>query len=215
MLNTGERYLIDCAASQRAELVKRLGFYKLRAKVTVSPSEDEVAVAMERPSSPLTFADPRCAALGWRFAVPAGSLADNLDYEAARIALGLGDSALISGRANCFRTRPISTSWAASASRRAAMWARKSSRAWSIAARRAAAFFPSPSTAKGLPRGRRSVRAKLVGTLLSASGGTALALIRLDRLADATAPLLTDGVTVHVLKPRWASYDVPGSEGVA
>ena len=52
---------------------------------------------------------------------------------------------------------------------------------------------------------------KQVGTLLSSSGPSALALIRLDRLAEATAPLVADGVTVKVLKPEWATYDVPGA----
>jgi len=53
---------------------------------------------------------------------------------------------------------------------------------------------------------------KQVGTLLSSSGANALALVRLDRLAEATAPLLADGVKVTVLKPAWAKYDVPGAE---
>jgi folate-binding protein YgfZ len=52
---------------------------------------------------------------------------------------------------------------------------------------------------------------KQVGTLLSSSGSSALALIRLDRLADATAPLMADGVTVTVLRPAWATYEVPGA----
>ena len=56
---------------------------------------------------------------------------------------------------------------------------------------------------------------KQVGTLLSSSGKTALAVIRLDRLAEATEPLLTDAVTVTVLKPRWARYDVPNAEDEA
>jgi folate-binding Fe-S cluster repair protein YgfZ len=52
---------------------------------------------------------------------------------------------------------------------------------------------------------------KQVGTLLSSSGARALALIRLDRLAEATAPLMADGVAVTVLKPAWAKHDVPGA----
>ena len=52
---------------------------------------------------------------------------------------------------------------------------------------------------------------KQIGTLLSSSGTRALALIRLDRLAEASAPLLAEGVTVKVLKPAWAKYDAPGA----
>jgi folate-binding protein YgfZ len=56
---------------------------------------------------------------------------------------------------------------------------------------------------------------KQVGTLLSSDGHHALALVRLDRLADASEPLLTGAVTITVLKPRWARYDVPGAKDTA
>ena len=56
---------------------------------------------------------------------------------------------------------------------------------------------------------------KQVGTLLSSSGDRALALIRLDRLAEAVQPLLSGSVSVSVLKPRWARYDVPGASDTA
>ena len=52
---------------------------------------------------------------------------------------------------------------------------------------------------------------KQLGTLLSAAGRDALALIRLDRLAEAEGPLLADGVALTVRKPSWARYDVPGA----
>ncbi len=216
VLNTGERYLIDCAASQRAELVKRLGFYKLRAKVTVSPSEDEVAVAMERPSSPLAFADPRCAALGWRFAVPAGSLPDNLDYEAARIEIGLGDSGADIGSGELFPHEANLDQLGGVSFKKGCYVGQEVVSRMEHRGTARSRILPVALDGEGPAKGAE-IRSgeKLVGTLLSASGGAALALIRLDRLADATAPLLTDGVTVHVLKPRWASYDVPGSEGVA
>jgi folate-binding protein YgfZ len=53
---------------------------------------------------------------------------------------------------------------------------------------------------------------KAIGTLLSSVGSAALALLRLDRLAEATEPLLTEGVSVKVLKPHWVRYDVPNAK---
>src|SRR5260370_28430121 len=42
----GAAYLVDCAASQAADLAKRLGFYKLRARVAVADvSADHGVVA--------------------------------------------------------------------------------------------------------------------------------------------------------------------------
>ena len=64
VLRTAEAYLIDCAARQRAELVKRLGFYKLRAKVSVAVHEGEVGVSLQEPDAAVSFADPRSEAIG-------------------------------------------------------------------------------------------------------------------------------------------------------
>ena len=50
-------YLIDCAAAQAADLAKRLGFYKLRAKVTIVDQSAGRAVAalQRRPLAPAHF----------------------------------------------------------------------------------------------------------------------------------------------------------------
>ena len=65
-------YLIDCAAAQAADLAKRLGFYKLRAKVAIADVERRsrrrgllerrVPECRRRRS----LADPRDPRLGWR-----------------------------------------------------------------------------------------------------------------------------------------------------
>src|SRR5213075_1805960 len=50
ILKTAEGYLLDCAASQIEELAKRLMFYRLRAKVTITERKDlEVGVSPEQP----------------------------------------------------------------------------------------------------------------------------------------------------------------------
>ena len=41
----GAAFLLDCTASQAADLAKRLGFYKLRAKVAVADVSATLAVA--------------------------------------------------------------------------------------------------------------------------------------------------------------------------
>ena len=54
---------------------------------------------------------------------------------------------------------------------------------------------------------------KQVGTLLSSAGTGALALIRLDRLAEAAAPLLGRWREAHSAEARAGlRYDVPGAE---
>src|SRR5689334_13929594 len=69
-------YLIDCAAAQSADLAKRLGFYKLRARVAIADLSAERAVAAIWDAEPpriddgLLYADPRDPRLGFRAILP-------------------------------------------------------------------------------------------------------------------------------------------------
>ena len=92
-------HLIDCATAQAGDLVKRLNFYKLRAKVLIADqSADRAVVAFwgdEPPSvgEGLLYADPRDPRLGWRAILPRPMAAaigseHTSEYEALRIAVG-------------------------------------------------------------------------------------------------------------------------------
>jgi len=57
-----------------------------------------------------------------------------------------------------------------------------------------------------------------VGIMGSAADGRALALLRLDRVADAMSrgePLLGGGVPIHLVKPDWAKFAFPGEAKAA
>ena len=101
----GGGFLIDCPRALAQGLADKLGFYKLRAKVTVENLSDSLGVLAAWDGEPavkpdLTFADPRNAALGWRILVPeelaqkvadliGAELVDSAAYEAHRIASGV------------------------------------------------------------------------------------------------------------------------------
>ncbi len=216
VLRTAEAYLIDCAARQRAELVKRLGFYKLRAKVSVAAHEGELGVSPQEPDAEVKFADPRSDAMGWRFVAARGSLAEGPDYDAARIALGLADSEAELGSGEFF---PHEANLDQLGGLNFAKGCYVGQEVVSRMEHRGTArsrILPVELGGEAPVKGTQ-IRAgdKLVGTMLSSSGSQGLALLRLDRLAEATEPLLTDGVSLTVLKPRWARYDVPGSKEIA
>ena len=85
-----DSFLLDAPAEKTAELVKRLGFYKLRAKVAVSDESANLAVVATDAGGP---PDPRAEALGARRIVPraeapAPDAQARAAYEARRIALG-------------------------------------------------------------------------------------------------------------------------------
>jgi folate-binding protein YgfZ len=97
---SGAAFALDCAASQAADLARRLNFYKLRAKVTIADeSADHGVVAFwgaEPETAPggIVYADPRDPRLGRREILPraraiAEGEAGRADYEALRISLGV------------------------------------------------------------------------------------------------------------------------------
>jgi tRNA-modifying protein YgfZ len=57
-----------------------------------------------------------------------------------------------------------------------------------------------------------------VGTMGSSASGRAVALLRLDRVAEAISrgePLVGGGVQIHLVKPDWARFDFPGETKAA
>ena len=100
----GGGFLIDCPKPLAETLATKLKFYKLRAKITVEKLDD-LGVLAAWDGAPaaqpdLTFTDPRDERLGMRILVPAdlkdklaaligAKLVDVSDYEAHRISLGV------------------------------------------------------------------------------------------------------------------------------
>ena len=134
-------YLIDCAAAQAADLAKRLGFYKLRAKVAIADVSADRAVAAfwgdEPPSvaDGVLYADPRDPRLGWRAILPRPIAAAVGSRARGRIRGPSHRRRGAQGRprfrlcATPSRTTPILIFSTGSISTRAAMSARRSSRA--------------------------------------------------------------------------------------
>jgi len=59
---------------------------------------------------------------------------------------------------------------------------------------------------------------KPLGTFGSSADGRALALLRLDRAADALAagaPIVAGGATLRLVKPDWAHFAWPGDAAAA
>jgi folate-binding protein YgfZ len=216
VLKTANGYLIDCSQQQKHELLKRLTFYKLRAKVQISEKPDwGVGVASKEPVVGLRFIDPREASLGWRTIAPQDDLplGNEAAWRKARITLGLADTdedvgsgELFPHEANLDQLGGVSFTKGCFVGQEVVSrmqhrgTARK--RILPVAlAERAEAY-------------RSEIRAgdTVIGMVLSQDGLDGLALVRLDRLADAIAAserLLTNGVEVHVRKPSWAHFEVP------
>jgi folate-binding protein YgfZ len=211
VVKKAEGYLLDCAASQLEELTKRLMFYRLRAKVAIAERKDlEVGVSPERPTGITAYADPRTSLIGWRVIAEKGKLPMGTGYDQARIALGLADSEGDIGSGELFpHEANFDQLGAVSFSKGCYIGQEVVSRMEHRATARSR-ILPVTFDGAAPPRGAAIKSAdKIIGSVLSSAGNAALALLRLDRMAEATQPLLTDAVRVRVHKPAWVKYDVP------
>lgn len=214
VVKTAEGYLLDCAASQLEELIKRLMFYRLRAKVAIAERKDlEAGVSPERPSGMTAYADPRTPLIGWRMITEKGTLPAGTGYEQTRIALGLADSDGDIGSGELFpHEANLDQMGAVSFSKGCYIGQEVVSRMEHRATARSR-ILPVTFDGAAPPRGAAIKSAdKVIGSVLSSAGNSALALLRLDRMAEATQPLLTDAVRVRVHKPAWIKYDVPSKD---
>ena len=168
----GGGFLIDCPRALAQGLADKLGFYKLRAKVTVENLSDNLGVMAVWDGEPamkpdLAFADPRTCRTGLAHSGAGGSRAKGRRSDRrgtgrqrrlrcpSHRARACRAAASTSAMATPFRTRPTWTGCTASISTKAAMSDRKWCRGCSIAAPRAPArcaialdgAAPEPGTA--------------------------------------------------------------------
>jgi folate-binding protein YgfZ len=226
----GGGFFLDCPRALAPTLVEKLNFYKLRAKVTVEDRSDALGVlavwdGQSMSEYGLCYADPRLTALGSRIILPphlaaeaAGDLGVSLagaeSYDAHRIALGVprggndfsyGDTfpheadmdqlAGVDFDKGCYIGQEVVSRVEHRASAR--------NRVVPIAFDQ---FAPMP----GLPV---TAGDKILGIIGSSSNGRGLALLRLDRVADALAsatPLTCGGIAIQLVKPKWATFPWPG-----
>jgi folate-binding protein YgfZ len=202
-------FLLDCAAAFAPDLMKRLVLYRLRAKIDIR-LRDDLAVAADW-NGGLSDAppDPRLGALGRRTIVAAeGAPGGAAAYHMHRLALGVPDSADappdtvfaldlgleelhgVSFKKGCYVGQEVT----------ARMKHRGSARRRMLIAD-VEGVLPPPGT-QVMAGGRE------LGTLATGVGAHALALVRLDRLDEATAggaTITADGHRVTLVKPDWLS----------
>jgi folate-binding protein YgfZ len=225
----GGGFFLDCPRALAVTLVEKLNFYKLRAKVIVEDLSEVLGVmaawdGARETEVGLCYADPRLPALGMRIMLPphlAGEavadlgarLVDVASYEAHRIALGVprGGADFMYGDAfpheadmdqlagvdfdkGCYVGQEVVSRVQHRASAR--------SRVVPI-------VYDDFAPMNGLPI---MAGEKEIGVLGATANGRGLALLRLDRVADAQAagvPLTAGGITVRPVKPDWAHFDWP------
>ena len=207
VIHDGTNVFIDCALSQRSALLQKLKLYRLRAKIEIEADEgSRIAVGS---ATGLGGDDPRLARLGQRSIVTTGALPEGTGYAATRIAHGLADSdadigenALFPHEANLDLVHGVSFTKGCYVGQEVVSRMQHRGTARNR-------ILPITGTAALPPKGSE-IRSgsTAIGEVLSSVGTEGLALLRLDRLAEATAPLLTSAVTLTVHKPQWMTLPV-------
>ncbi len=241
----GGGFFLDVPQAQAAALVEKLNLYKLRAKVIIEDLSAILGVLAAWDGGPpcppplaqsrtdgvgLCYTDPRLPALGIRVMLPphlAAAAASDLgatlveanEYEAHRIALGIprggvdfayGDAfphetdmdqlAGVDFEKGCYVGQEVVSRMEHRGTAR--------TRAVPVSFDGAA-----PQAGAAVVSGNHQL-----GHIGSAAAGRAIALLRLDRVADALShgeALMAGGTPIRLVKPDWARFAFPGEPKAA
>jgi tRNA-modifying protein YgfZ len=241
----GGGFFLDVPRALAGSIVDKLNVYKLRAKVLVEDLSDVLGVlavwngGTQREHARCEgagdevgprFADPRLPTLGLRVMLPPqraakvaaaldAALVESSEYEAHRIGLGVPRGGLdftygdafphetdmdqfggIDFNKGCYVGQEVVSR----------MEHRGSARTRAVPVRYGVG---APEAGVAVLAGERQV-----GTMGSAACGNGIALLRLDRVAEAHSrgePLTAGGVPITVVKPDWARFAVPDDSKAA
>jgi folate-binding protein YgfZ len=224
----GGGFFLDIPRAVAATLIEKLNFYKLRAKVLIEDLTEALGVialwdGAGTTKQGLCYADPRLPALGLRIVIAphraaaaasdvGAALVDAEEYEAHRIALGIPRGGLDFAYGDAFPHEADmdqlgGVDFAKGCYVGQEVVSRIEHRG--IARTRAVALRydgATPESGAPITAGERQV-----GTMGSAARGRGIALIRLDRVAEADqAALAAGGIPIRLVKPDWARFSFPG-----
>jgi hypothetical protein len=222
----GGGFFLDVPRALGATLFDKLNLYKLRAKVLIEDLAEILGVLAVWDGTPaakygLSYADPRLPALGARLMILPHRAADAAreigaslvaadDYEAHRIGLGVPRGGVDFAYGDAFpHEADMDQLGGVDFGKGCYVGQEVVSRIEhrGIARTRAVPIRydgGAPENGVAITAGERQV-----GTMGSAARGRGIALLRLDRVAEATEPLAAGGVPIHLVKPDWARFSLP------
>lgn len=218
----GEDYLIETGAAEQDALLRRLTMYKLRAPVDLKAETVEgVSVFWNETAPTAGIRDGRFGKAGIDlYRIPGASASGDIAaYDALRIEHGIAESGRdyalqdafphdvlmdvndgVSFKKGCFVGQEVVSRMKHRGTARR--------RVVTVSAEGALPASGTEITADGKP----------VGTLGTVCGNRALAIVRIDRIADAFAsgtPLLAGTVPVTVALPTWSGLSFPAADPAA
>ena len=221
-----EGFRLDTAVERAADLAKRLGLYRLRAKAAIAADPTVAAAAWGGATTAAetdVVADSRHREIGARLYAAAGAFsadASEADYHAHRIGLGVPEGGRDYAFGDAFPHEAVMDQLGGVDFRKGCyvgqeVVSRMQHRGTARTRILMAEYRDGAAAAPGC-----EVRAgqKVLGLTGSAAGGRGLVTLRLDRLGDALAtgePLRADGKLLGVARPGYATFAMPEAAGAA
>ena len=226
--DAGGGYFLDVLKPYAPDLARRLGFYKLRAKVVIDDRSDALAVVAGWDGAPLppddaglVAQDTRLPSLGWRAIVAAEDVpeftsVDARAYHARRIRLGVpeggrdflfGDAFPHEALMDQLQGVDFDKGCYIGQEVVSRMQHRGTARTRLVPALYEGGF--AAEAGHEVTAGERAI-----GRTGSGAEGRGLVMIRLDRAADAVATGQTirgGGIALALEKPDWVTFDVPAA----
>lgn len=222
----GGGFFLDCPRALVRTLLERLNLYKLRAKIAIEDFSEGLGVmavwdGTGTTENGLVYPDPRLPALGFRVILPArlagdvaqelgATLADEAAYDVHRVALGVPRGGLdfiyndafphdadmdqlggVDFKKGCYVGQEVVSR----------VEHRGSARTRVVPVR-----YDQHAPDAGIPV---MLGEKSVGTMGSSAGGKGLALLRLDRIESADAPLSAGGIPIRLAHADWIRFEMP------
>ncbi|HEY8382914.1 MAG TPA: folate-binding protein YgfZ [Microvirga sp.] len=228
----GGGYMLDVLKAYAPDLAKRLGFYKLRAKVSVEDRSDSLAVVAgwgetRRPNDEigLVATDPRLPALGWRALVAQEDVAELTPgpveaYHAHRIALGVPEGGKDFLFNDAFPHEALMDQLAGVDFDKGCYVGQEvvSRMQHRGTARTRILPVTYPEGAVAEPGVEVTAGERSLGKTGTGVAGRGLVMIRLDRAAEALAAgetLRAGGLPIRLERPDWIRFPFPGDAALA
>jgi tRNA-modifying protein YgfZ len=231
----GGGFFLDVPRAQAVALVERLNLYKLRAKVLIEDLSEILTVlaawnGKAVAASGLSYPDPRLPEFGIRVMLPphlaapaaaelGATLVDAKEYEAHRIGLGVPRGGVDFSYGDAFPHEADMDQLAGVDFEKGCYVGQEVVSRMEHRGTARTRAVPISFDGDAPPAGAAIVAGnRQLGHLGSTATGHGIALVRLDRVADALAhgePLVVAGKPIRLVKPNWAQFAFPGESRAA
>jgi tRNA-modifying protein YgfZ len=236
----GGGFFLDVPRALAKPLTDKLNLYKLRSRVMIEDLSEILGVLAAwigndsggngAAASGLAYADPRLPALGLRVMMPphraaeaaaslGAALVDADAYDAHRIALGIPRGGVDFAYGDAFpHEADMDQLGGVDFAKGCYVGQEVVSRMEHRGIARTRAVPVRYDGAPPAPGAAVTAGERQVGTMGSAAAGHGLALLRLDRVADAASrgeELHADGIVIRPIKPEWARFTFPDGSKAA